>query len=83
MHVEQSVPANLQVEQSVLAAPQVGQSCLAVFQVVSMQHGVGEVFANTQLDEALQRLRSSPSSMTLFLYYSLPNQPGHVCPAEF
>ena len=42
MHVEQSVPANLQV----------GQSCLAVLQVVSMQHGAGEVFADTQLDEA-------------------------------
>ena len=51
MHVEQSVPANLQ-EQSVLAAPQVGQSCLAVLLVVSTQHGAGEVFADTQLDEA-------------------------------
>ena len=46
MHVEQSVPANLQVEQSVLAAPQ------AVLLVVSTQHGAGEVFADTQLDEA-------------------------------
>ena len=52
MHVEQSVPANLQVEQSVLAAPQVGQSCLTVLLVVSTQHGDGEVFADTQLDEA-------------------------------
>ena len=52
MHVEQSVPANLQVEQSVLAAPQVGQSCLAVLLVVSMQHGAGEVFVDTQLVEA-------------------------------
>ena len=52
MHVEQSVPANLQVEQSVLAAPQVGQSCLAVLLVVSTQHRAGEVFADTQLDEA-------------------------------
>ena len=39
MHVEQSVPANVQVEQSVLAAPQVGQSCLTVLLVVSTQHG--------------------------------------------
>ena len=54
MHVEQSVPANLQVEQSVLAAPQVGQSCLAVLLVVSTQHGAAEVFADTQLDEAFQ-----------------------------
>ena len=52
MHVEQSVPANLQVEQSVLAALQVGQSYLTVLQVVSKQHGAGEVFADTQLDEA-------------------------------
>ena len=52
MHVEQSVPANVQVEQSVLAAPQVGQFCLAVLQVVSTQHGAGEVFADTQLVEA-------------------------------
>ena len=41
------------------------------------------MFADTQLDEAFWRLRSSPSSTTLLLYYSLPNQPGHVCPAEF
>ena len=52
MHVEQSVPLIVQVEQSVLAAHQVGQSCLAVLQVVSTQHGAGEVFADTQLDEA-------------------------------
>ena len=52
MHVEQSVPANLQVEQSVLAAPQVGQSCLAVLLVVSTQHGAGEVFGDTQLVKA-------------------------------
>ena len=52
MHVEQSVPADLQVEQSVLAALQVEQSCLAVLQVVATQHGAGEVFADTQLDEA-------------------------------
>ena len=47
------------------------------------QHGAGEVFADTQLDEAFWRLRSSPSSTTLLLYYSLPNQPGLVCPAVF
>ena len=52
MQVEQPVPAILQVEQSVLAALRVGQSCLTVLQVVSMQHGAGEVFADTQLDEA-------------------------------
>ena len=52
MHVEQSVPANVQVEQSVLAAPQAGKSCLAVLLVVSTQHGAGEVFADTQLVEA-------------------------------
>ena len=28
-------------------------------------------------------LRSSSSSMRLFLYYNLPIQPGHMCPAEF
>ena len=42
MQVEQPVPAILQVEQSVLA----------VLQVVATQHGAGEVFADTQLDEA-------------------------------
>ena len=52
MQVEQPVPANLQVEQSVLAALQVGQSYLTVLQVVSTQHGAGEVFEDTQLDEA-------------------------------
>ena len=52
MHVEQSVPANLQVEQSVLAAPRVGQSCLAALLVVSTQHGAGVVFVDTQLVEA-------------------------------
>ena len=54
MHVDQSVPANVQVEQSVLAAPKVGQSCLAVPLVVSTQHRAGEVFTDTQLDEAFQ-----------------------------
>ena len=54
MHVEQSVPANVQVEQSVLAAPKVGQSCLAVPLVVSTQHRAGEVFTDTQLDTAFQ-----------------------------
>ena len=52
MHVEQSVPVIVQVEQSVLTAHQVGQSCLTVLLVVSTQHGAGEVFADTQLDEA-------------------------------
>ena len=52
MRVEQSVPANVQVEQSVFAAPQVEQPCLAVLLVVSTQHGAGEVFADTRLDEA-------------------------------
>ena len=52
MQVEQPVPANLQVEQSVLAALQVGQSYLTVLQVVSTLNGAGEVFADTQLDEA-------------------------------
>ena len=54
MHVEQSVPADVQVEQSVLAAPKVGQSCLAVPLVVSTQHRAGEVFTDTQLDTAFQ-----------------------------
>ena len=52
MQMEQPVPANLQVEQSVLAALQDGQSYLTVLQVVSTQHGAGEVFVDTQLDEA-------------------------------
>ena len=58
MHVEQSVPADVQVEQSVLAAPQVGLSCLAVLLVVSTQHRAGEVFTDTQLDEAFQENRA-------------------------
>ena len=67
MHVEQSVPANVQVEQSVLAAPQAGKSCLAVLLVVSTQHGAGEVFADTQLDEAFVNRTTEESRVMEFL----------------